>query len=449
MTPGTDDTVLSIATLLELIRKAGAVTSQPAFDFMVVNETRQLLPYRQAILWSTRERGGTIQAVSGHPQPDPDAPFMQWLTALLRETMDKAIREGSLHIHREDLSANLAADWSNHLPTHGLLLPLGPARGPCMGGLLLARETPWHREDTLLLGDLVAVYGLSWYRITAGTDPWRGRWMAWLHRNRRRALALLLLPILFIPVRQSVLAPAEVVPERPIILRAPMKGIVDRFLVTPNQEVHRGDPLLALDDKELKNRLEIARREHDVAVAEFRQAEQKAVHGHETAPMASMLGLKVRQRLTEVAFLEEKLNTVLITAPKDGVVIFANPDDWIGRPVAQGERLFMLADPTHVALAIQLAVTDAIPLDPGAEISLFLNGRPTEPLQATLSQISYQATPTPEGTLAYQLKGTFDRATPFARIGFRGSARIYHGRVTLGGYLGRKPWILVRQWLGL
>lgn len=443
------DGVLAIGTLLELMRRASIVASQPELEFLVVNETRQLFSYRQAILWSTFAGKGRIQAISGQPRHDPDAPFIRWLTRLFLENMGNACQKGPQHLSQGGVSPGLAEEWPDWLTAYAVLLPVGRTDGRCLGGVLMVRETPWSREEMVLLGDLMAVYGLAWHRVLYPRQPWRHGLASWVHRGRWFLLALVLILVLAIPVRQSVLAPAEMVAEAPVIIRSPMKGVIDRFLVTPNQEVRFGDPLLVLDDKELKNRLEVARREYDLAVAELRQAEQKAVHGDENTHFASLWSLKVKQRVADVQFLQEKLQAVMITAPRDGVVIFSNPEDWLGRPVSQGERLFMLADPARVELSLQLAVTDAIQLEPGADVLMFLNGRPTDPLKATLRYASYQAEVTPDGLLAYQLKARLNQSTPVARIGLRGSARIYHGRVTLGGYLGRKPWVLVRQWLGI
>ncbi|MBF0107947.1 MAG: HlyD family efflux transporter periplasmic adaptor subunit [Magnetococcales bacterium] len=447
--PETPSLAHVIATLLELMRKAGTVTTREAFEFLVVNETRRLVVYSHAALWSATEEGGRVVATSGHPRPDPDSPYIQWLSTLLRQAMSQDDHEGHLVLAKNNVSAPIGADWPDHLPPHGLLLPLNRRHDAGEGGLFLAREHRFERDEIVYLEDLAMVYGLAWHRIT-NRPSWSHRgWLSLLPRKRTLALLLLVSPLPFLPIRQSVLAPAEVVADQPIIIRSPMKGIVDRFLIRPNQEVATGDPLLVLDDKELKNRLEIALREQEIAVSELRTAEQQAVHGAETSSMATLLRLKVKQRSADVTYLEEKLKGVVIAAPRDGIAIFANPEDWIGRPIDQGERLFMLADPSRVALSIRLAVTDAIQLEPGDPITLFLHGRPADPIAATLTHVHYMADLAPDGTLAYRLDGTFDRPTPLARIGFRGSARIYHGRVTLGGHLVRKPWILIRQWLGI
>ncbi len=54
------------------------------------------------------------------------------------------------------------------------------------------------------------------------------------------AAALLLVGAGFFPVRQSVLAPAEIVPRAPAVIRAPFEGVVDSVLAGPNEASDAG-----------------------------------------------------------------------------------------------------------------------------------------------------------------------------------------------------------------
>ncbi|MBN3802717.1 secretion protein HylD, partial [Paraburkholderia sp. Ac-20336] len=72
-----------LALLWQLAARARAAHSEAALGFTIVNETLSLVPYRQSAWW----RGsapGTVAAVSGLPQSDPNAPYVQWLNALCK-----------------------------------------------------------------------------------------------------------------------------------------------------------------------------------------------------------------------------------------------------------------------------------------------------------------------------------------------------------------------------
>ena len=72
-----------LATLLQLMRRAREADSEEALGFVLVNETLRLLPYRQAALWRDGALG-RVSALSGVPETDSNAPYVQWLASLFR-----------------------------------------------------------------------------------------------------------------------------------------------------------------------------------------------------------------------------------------------------------------------------------------------------------------------------------------------------------------------------
>jgi len=149
-----------------------------------------------------------------------------------------------------------------------------------------------------------------------------------------------------------------------------------------------------------------------------------------------------------VSYAQSLLDRIHVTASRDGLALFDDPNDWIGRPVTIGERLLEIADPTQGELEIWLPIADAITLKPGAEVEFFLNIAPGSPLHATLRQTSYEASLSPANLLGYRLKATLDDPSRMPRIGLRGTAKIYGEKVTLFYYLARRPLAAARQFLG-
>jgi len=99
---------------------------------------------------------------------------------------------------------------------------------------------------------------------------------------------------------------------------------------------------------------------------------------------------------------------------------------------------------------VWLPVANAINLDTGSQIRLFLRVAPLSPLTASLTQTSYQATLSPENIPAYRIRGRFDGdASQLARIGLKGTAKLYGETVPLVYYLMRRPLAALREWSGL
>ena len=65
--------------LLDLAHRAREAASADELAFLLVNDTRALLPYRQAALWFA---DGGVRTLSGVVQLEGQAPYVQWLDRL-------------------------------------------------------------------------------------------------------------------------------------------------------------------------------------------------------------------------------------------------------------------------------------------------------------------------------------------------------------------------------
>jgi hypothetical protein len=441
-----------LATLVQLERRAREAASLEALGFVMVNESRQLLDYRQAALAQPRfndlpfESG--VMAVSGLPQADPQAPYVQWLSRLYTHFGKHVESESPIAFGAGDVPEVLAAEWSAWLPEHALLLPLRKPGGRRLSALLLAREAPWTEQELALAAELGHAYGhaLATY---APAVPLRERVSAVLLPRRHRWRVLLAVAaICAFPVHLTVLAPAEVVPTDPFLVRAPLDGVIDRLHVTPNQPVKEGEPLFDLDTTAERSRLGIARKAYEVAQEEYRQAAQRAVMDNRSkADIATKKG-ELEEKALELDYSKDMLDRVRVKAARDGVAVFADVNDWQGKAVATGERVLVIADPAHVELSISLPVSDAIDLPSDAAITLYPDGSAFTSYDAVLTNAAYRPEPTPSGLLAYRLKAKFTGAGAPPRLGLMGMAKVRGGRVPLVYYVLRRPLASARQWLG-
>lgn len=445
MTDPRDRQLATLAGLVQLERRVRAAPTAAELAFLIVNETYALVPYRQAVLW--RADSAAIQALSGLATPDPEAPFNHWIGKRLKAW---ATITSPLDLTADDMPADEVELWTAHLPAHATLFPLIPAEASQpVGLLLLARDTPFADGERQLLDIISSAYAHAW-KALMGPGQKRHLWLKDRRKWAMAAAALLLIAI--IPVRQSVLAPAEIVPHQPAILRAPLAGVVAEIMVPPNAAVTEGQPLARMDGRELESRLEVARQALAIADAEQRQAQQQAVFDERAKASLAVLAARREQAAADVAFAEELLARGRLTAPKSGIAIYDSPDDWAGRPVALGERILMVADPANVELDILLPVADAIPLEIGSDIRFFLNVDPAAPLPATLTRIGYRAAPTPDGLLAYRLAGHFSTDDPDdrkrLRVGLKGTAKLEGNWTILCFHVLRRPLAALRLWLG-
>ncbi|WCG82451.1 efflux RND transporter periplasmic adaptor subunit [Pectobacterium sp. A5351] len=438
-----DTRLALLAELLQLQSRARARETLDELAFFIVNETHNVVKYRQALLWDCDKQ--RLQVASGLASLDHNAPFCTEFSRLCRQWQAEGRQTQALQCRELPVDDQIL--WQEHLPAFLLWLPLRLSQGDTPLVLVLARDSAWLPAEIVLLEKLAEAYAHAW----ASLQKPRRRQTNTNPKKRRLILAgiVALVLILLIPVRQSVLAPAEIVAHRPVMVRAPVAGVVDDILVRPNQTVSANQPLVRLDVRELENRLESARQAFATADAQYRQAQQQALFDANSKASLAVLQSRREQAQSDMDFLQRQQERMQLVSPRDGVAIFDDSNDWIGRSVAVGERIMMIADPHDVELEIQLPAADAIALENGADVRLFLNVAPNSAQDARLEQIGYRAAPTPDNVMAYRLRARFTQDDPQLRVGLKGTAKLYGKRTVLFVYLLRKPLASLRVWLGV
>lgn len=455
-----------LALLWQLSARARMADNDAALAFTIVNETQALVPYRQAGWWRT---GGAwpsaMAAVSGLPQCDPGAPYVQWLNAVCRTLARRQsqARDDTRAATRSDapggvqpqaftasdLPPELAADWAEWWPANALWLPLADTRQEGMrGAVVFAREQPFGAEETALLAELASVWAHAFRALEPHASPF-AHTLGKLRKGKLRKRVLLALALAcLIPVPLSVLAPAEVTAKDPFVVRSPLDGVIDRLDVQPNQRVAPGTLLFSLDATTLASRNALARKNYDAAQEEYRQTAQLAVTDDKDRLDMALKKGKLEASEVELNYAAAQLARLRVTAARAGVAVFSDPNDWNGRAVSVGEKVMLLADPAQVELTAYLPVAENVGVKPGATLTLYPKSSPLVSYAARIDTMAYRAEPTSDGVLAYRIKAHFSGNAPPPALGTMGTARI-HGRwVPLVYDLLRRPLAAARQWLG-
>jgi multidrug efflux pump subunit AcrA (membrane-fusion protein) len=429
-------TARRLADLLDVEGRILRAADVAEIAFVAVNDARAVTSYRQAALW---RRSAGVEAVSGLALPDRNAPFVLWLETVCRHL---AARPEPAGVTADDLPPALAGQWGDWLPPYALWLPLGAD-----AALLYAADEPWQAAEAALLVRLAEAVTAMLARFDRPSAL--RRTLARLSGSRRWQLATLGLAALsFIPVTGSVLAPADLVPAHPLVVRAPLEGVVDRIHVRPNQTVAEGGPLFDLDSTQLAGRLDVARQQWATAEAEYRQAAQAQVFDAKAKTQVAILAGRADEKAAEVKWLESQLDRIRIKSPGVGVAVLDDPSEWIGRPVAVGERVMMVADETDTEVEAWVSVADAGEVTPGARLTLFLNARPLSPVRATVRSVAYEPSARPDSTLAHRVRAGLEDGHERPRLGLKGTARIDGDTVPLVWWLFRKPLAAIRQFVG-
>jgi hypothetical protein len=498
--------------LLNLSRRARRAEDALSLQFILVNETHTLAPYTIAMLWAQGEGVVAISGVSQVDRNAAFSLWLNRLSKRLFEEQKTATRielamlseddrkewssalptnalwvpsaPGALHafgfllardkpwtdeeialiaewadiwrhawqkLHAPSLQGEIAKAWGavrNSIPSFGEIRQF--IRDVMQGVLHVARSRQLQKE--LLSYPWVSLrQALAWMKSKGAKGTGQAAITQakaiWVDKPRRYVWLFWI--AVFFPVRLTVLAPAELVPANPAVIRVPIEGVVDEIFVTPNQRVTEGQPLFRLDLTSLSSRLQIAQQEIQIATAELRQSTLQSLTDQKSRRLIAPQEGKAAERRLEADYLKELLEKAQIKAPRDGIALFDDPSEWIGRPVVAGERVMVVATEGEVEIEAWIPISDAIELRDAAPVTLYLNATPLSPVDGELRYMGHEAVQRPDGTYAYRLRASLEEGERARRVGLKGTARVSGSYVPLSYWIFRKPVAWLRQFLGI
>ncbi|MBX3329149.1 MAG: HlyD family efflux transporter periplasmic adaptor subunit [Nitrospira sp.] len=441
-------TLIHLAALTHLEGQIRAAKTIQELQFLSVNETRRLIPYDQAFLLgppgSAKEMYRVLNA-SSIAVVDRDAPMIVWI-----EQAVQALRragntsEQPMVVTEELLPDTLRNGWREFVKGQVLWCPLQHPDEAVLGAWWFERDFAWQENDVAIVHRLAGSFAYAWKALSKKEQGWprkitKPAW--WL-------LLVATLGVLCLPIRISAVAPVKVMPKDPVVVSAPMDGVIADVLVPPNQMVQRGAVLFRYEDTNLRNQFRVAEKQLAVARAEHSQAVQASFSDPRRKADARLKEVEADLHRIELDYAKELLDQIEVRASKSGLLLYSDKSDWVGRPVTVGERIMEIADPKQIELRIDLPVADAIVLKEGAEAVVFLNALPLESFAATVIHTSYHAEVLPGDVLAYRVTARLAQPDPRVRTGWQGTAKVYGEQGPLAYLLLRRPLTAVRQWVG-
>jgi hypothetical protein len=439
----------AIVRLLRVEGDARATKSLDDLRALIANETQLLLRARQCFVLAPTMTGQLeIAAGSSLGRVDRTTPLLQSveleIARLALGSSDGAMR--SVQLWPEASGGASVTRPPDYPFRDALWVPLRDRAGGLLAGVLVLRDEAWQKNDIVLAQRLSLSFAQAWHWHVSGVFS-RSRFGLGRKRTVLGCVAVLFVAVL--PVSLTTLAPMEIVAREPFIVTAPMDGIIESIPIAPSSLVAKGDVLVRFASTMLKNRLEVAEREVEVASSRVKKTMLAAVSDmrarHDLVVAQAELAVKVAER----DYARDMLGRSSIMIERAGLAVFGDRRDLLGKPVAAGEKIMEIADPNEVDIRISVPVGDAIILGDDKRAKIFLDSAPLNPRTAWVTVSDYHAKSQDGGPLAFRMTARFDDAGAAPRLGLRGAAQLYGGRVPLLYYILRRPLTAARQWIGL
>ncbi|MDP1834406.1 MAG: HlyD family efflux transporter periplasmic adaptor subunit [Chlamydiales bacterium] len=432
MTNGANDTEASLTHLLalmnQLLMKAFTTTSRKALTFVILNDTRKLVSYDRALLFTVSGQRPKCLGVSGQATVETESPVVREAETRLNSL------EHLSTTHTIELDDGASVLW----------LPIKDGEETILGLWLERWKGPaWGGQQTKVLEHLAQGYGASWKKLPSWKEfSWpSGKKAAWI-------LGSLFVLLFLIPIPLRVVAPCEVVAKDPYLVTAPLEGIIAEMLVKPGEPVKDGQTLFSYDKQVPLQKLKIAEKQVEVTNAQLNRVLTLGLSDASSLNEAAIWKAQLAKDNIELDLAKYHASQLDVGAPSEGVAIFDNPDEWRGKPVKVGERVLVVSRPGQTKVRIWLPERDNILIRHDKPIKVVLNISPLTTLYANLNYIADFSIVTEKGVPSFTAEADWATPQPDIKLGLKGTAILYGENVSLFYWIIRKPWASVRDVLG-
>ena len=312
-------------------------------------------------------------------------------------------------------------------------LPFGDADA-LAGAILLARRggAPFTGAEQALAGHVATQAGPvletkrrddRWIGAKLGDSVTgaAGRLLGRGHIGWKLGALLLACVVAFLAVARGeyrVRAPAELEGIVQRALTAPIDGYVAEANVRAGDRIATGDPLFALEDKDLRlerlrldSEREKLEREYSRALADGDRAQVR------------ILAARIDQAAARIALVDEQLARTRVAAPFDGFVVSGDLSQSLGAPVTRGDILFELAPLDAYRVRLLVDERDITRVQVGQQGTLALTGLPQQPLPMRVAKIT-PVSETDAGRNVFVVEGMLEETPPALRPGMEGVGKI-------------------------
>ena len=444
-----------ILNLLSISQEILQQKNLSELSFFIAHQSFEVIHYRKSIVFSSfSQKNIKIHSISDEINIDKNTPFTLAAISLIKNLIKskklKINKDQSIYIsEKQQLAKNLQNIYPKELDEHFILSLFFDNNREIIGGILFFNDDKFLEKEIKQFQWLYDIYQYSW-QVLFSHEKKSLHFLKKLFRIHKVKLALVLalIIILLFPVKQSVMAEAEVIAKNPTIITSPIDGVIDQILVKPNELVKPNTLLVKLNTRDLEGAYLLSEREYQTAEAKYQQAINTGFQDIKYRAEINVLKSLMQEKKLEADFTKKLLNEANIQSPNEGIAIINDPFQWRGKPVQTGEKILEIANPNDVEIKIWLPVNDALNFKKGDQVKLFLNNQPLSSINATVLYAGINAEIPENQILAYPITASFDQTENLPRIGSQGQAKIYGNQTVLFFYLFRKPITFIRQYLG-
>ncbi|MEW6351524.1 MAG: efflux RND transporter periplasmic adaptor subunit [Thermodesulfobacteriota bacterium] len=450
----------ALAIGLELAKNATRARTLEELQFVLVNDTRALVPFDRAMLVVHFEGDSKLIATNNQPTLEGKSDFVGRLNDLapVLRGLERGLVLSSEALKAEDLPGDIGAALSEYVTySQCACLIVVPLSLPdhVIGHLMLEffGDSRPGRIETLTLMNMVPFFSsaLAQKWVLENRPAVRksfmraisGRAVPLRRQLRLKVVFAVVVPLLvatamWLPVTLKVGGRAEVAPDREHYAFVETDGVVKEVLTRTGASVKKGQVVAVLDPLEIDYEIKEAERtleSHKAEVEILRNLGAEDASKLAEAQLAMIRTLRARQK---VEYLQWKRKFLEIHAPDDGVVLDEKLESLVGKKFSAGEAFCTVASPEQLLVEILVKESDASYLKPGQAATIFFNFSPEQGHPLVVKSIPPKFEATAREGNAFRVKAEFVGPRPEVKPGMLGVAHVDAGDGSLWFVLTRR-----------
>jgi multidrug resistance efflux pump len=438
----TSHAVYLLASINRLSLKAFNAKTKQALIFLILNDTLKVVQYKRAGLWKITKHQPELLGISGYSTFNAQTPYVKRWGQLVKNIKNIEISQ-IIPITENFTEDNKPFSLTNP-PPNVLWLPIVTQSNFSLG-LWLERHfnNPWKEDEIEILDYLMQNYSAAWDKFS--------RWNFGKINFRNPAIyiaAILLLTASFIHIPLPISAPCEIVAQSPILITAPLDGIVNEIKVEPGQTVKKGDILFAYDKRALLEELKVAKDQVQMVQAELKRANSLAFKDKKSLDLVGVNKEKLKKEEAELDLAMYRASELDVKSPINGIVMLDDADQWRGKPVHVGESVMTVSDPDKTKIKIWIPENDNVEINPKHTIKIILNTMPEKTFHAKLKYISKYTAINDKSSANFVAEAEWIQPNEDVLSGLKGTAILYGEDVPILYWILRRPWAYIRNVLG-
>ncbi|SCA63670.1 Uncharacterized protein SCG7109_AV_00030 [Chlamydiales bacterium SCGC AG-110-M15] len=433
-----------LALLHQLSLTACRSRTRQSLIFQILNDSVQLAGYDRATLWSLKNGKPKLLGISGQAEANQGTGIAETWNSLVNDmkapdtpqtvTKDSFATKEKLWLEFQASPASPNVHWFPIFSNKELVLGFWLER---WGGVA------WQDEEINILNFLMQAYGVAWEKFMP-----KYTWKSFGQKQALLIAAACFAALFLVHIPLRIVAPCEIVPKDPLMISAPLDGIVEEMLVKPGQYVKKDELLFSYDKRVPTQELKVAQKQVQIIQSELNRAVTLAFKDNRPLSEVATLRIKLQKEEIRLELAEFQVSRLEAKAPLEGIVMLDNPEAWRGRPVRIGERVMVLSDPNKSKVRIWIPESDNVVINREKPLKIFLNVSPEFSYQAELSYIADYSTVSDAGIPSFVSEAEWLDGENQVKMGLKGTVILYGQEVTLFYWIVRRPWAAVRSLFG-